>query len=116
MLIHINTDGNITAREKLVSEVEATVTSALGHLGERITRVEVHLNDVSGHKGTPDSTRCMMEARLAGRQPVAVTHHATALNEAVDGAAEKLKHLLDSTLGRVEDNHHARETVRHTPE
>lgn len=116
MLIHLNTDGNITAREKLANEVEATVTSALEHLADRVTRVEVHLGDVSGHKGTPDSTRCMMEARLAGRQPVAVTHHATALSEAVDGAAEKLKHLLESTLGRVEDNHRARETVRHTPE
>ena len=45
----------------------------------------------------------MMEARLEGRQPVAATHKAATLDEAVDGAADKLTRLVESTLGRLRD-------------
>lgn len=47
--------------------------------------------------------RCMMEARLEGRQPIAVTHQAASLDQAVDGAADKLTKMIDSTLGRLRD-------------
>jgi hypothetical protein len=46
----------------------------------------------------------MLEARLEGRQPVAVTEHAETMEQAVHGAAHKLVHLLDSTLGRLHDH------------
>jgi ribosome-associated translation inhibitor RaiA len=42
-----------------------------------------------------------MEARVAGRQPVAVTDQAGSLHQAIDGAAQKLKRSLDSTLGKL---------------
>ena len=45
----------------------------------------------------------MMEARLEGRQPIAVTHQAATLDQAVDGAADKLARLIESTLGRLRD-------------
>ena len=45
--------------------------------------------------------RCLLEARLAGLQPLAVSHQATTLEQAVDGAVEKLKRSLDRTLGRL---------------
>ena len=47
--------------------------------------------------------RCRMEARLEGRKPVAVTHQAATLDEAVEGAAGKLIRLIESTLGRLRD-------------
>lgn len=46
----------------------------------------------------------MLEARLEGRQPVAVTDHAATLEQAVQGAANKLVRLLDSTLGRLHEH------------
>ena len=101
MLIQVNTDNHITGREALTSRVEATVESALTRFSERITRVEVHLSDENGRKSGPDDKRCVMEARLEGRQPVAVTHIAATLDEAVSGAADKLTSALDSTLGRL---------------
>jgi ribosome-associated translation inhibitor RaiA len=70
---------------------------------DRITRVEVHLSDQNGDKSGQDDKRCMLEARLEGRQPTVVTHHAASLDEAVDGAADKLKRFLESTLERLED-------------
>jgi hypothetical protein len=45
----------------------------------------------------------VMEARLEGRQPVAVAHQATTVEQAVEGAVHKLARLIESTLGRLHD-------------
>ncbi len=103
MKIQINTDNNIENREELADQAEATVESTLGHLAEHLTRVEVHLSDENSDKGGAHDKRCMMEARLEGHQPIAVTDEAETLDQAIDGAAEKLKHSLDHTLGRLSD-------------
>lgn len=73
----------------------------LAHLSERISRIEVHLADEDGHKHGEDDVRCTMEARVEGRQPTAVKHHASSVEEAVDGAAEKLRRSLERKLGRA---------------
>jgi len=104
MQIQVNTDGNIEGNEALATQVSSTVESALSRFSEQITRVEVHLSDEnSGKKGGNEDMRCVLEARLEGRQPVAVTHQAETVDRAVDGAADKLTSLLESTLGRLRD-------------
>ena len=47
--------------------------------------------------------RCMMEARLEGRQPMVVTHQAPMLDQAVDGAVDMLANLIEGTLERQQD-------------
>jgi len=102
MQIQINTDPNIAGHEALATQVSGVVESALSRLSDYITRVEVHLSDEnSDKKGGNDDIRCMMEARLEGRQPIAVTHQAATMDQAVDGAADKLARLIESTLGRL---------------
>ena len=101
MKIQINTDNHITGREKLANEAEAAVENALGRFATQITRVEVHLSDENSHKGGEKDKRCAMEARLEGRQPVAVTHEADTITQAITGAAAKLERSLDSTLGKL---------------
>ncbi|MBF0235202.1 MAG: HPF/RaiA family ribosome-associated protein [Desulfamplus sp.] len=103
MKIQINTDNNIAGHEELAEQTKATVESTLGHLAEHITRVEVHLSDENSDKGGSHDKRCMMEARLKGQQPIAVTDEAETIEQAIDGAAEKLKSSLDHTLGRLHD-------------
>ena len=103
MQIQINTDHNIKGHEALAAQVRGVVESALSHLSDHITRVEVHLSDESSHKTSQNDKRCMMEARLEGRQPIAVTHPAGTLEQAVDGAADKLARLIESTLGRLRE-------------
>ncbi len=106
MQIQVNTDHNIEGHATLVAEVGATVESVLSRFSDQITRVEVHLSDEnSSEKSGTEDIRCMMEARLQGRQPVAVTHQAATTGQAVDGAADKLTRLIDSTLGRLRDQH-----------
>ncbi|MBN1866209.1 ribosome-associated translation inhibitor RaiA [Candidatus Sumerlaeota bacterium] len=102
MQIQINSGHNIEVHEALVAEISGAVESALSRFCDHITQVEVHLSDEnSDKKGGNDDMRCVMEARLEGRQPIAVTHHASTLDEAVDGAADKLTRLIEHTLGRA---------------
>lgn len=103
MQVHTNTDRHITGSERLSAHVEAVVSGALGRFTEQITRVEVHLSDENGAKGGANDIRCMMEARLEGRPPTAVTHQAATLDEAMEGAAAKLARTIESTLGRLRD-------------
>jgi ribosomal subunit interface protein len=95
MQILVNTDHNIEGHEALARHIEADVRAALARFDDQITRVEVHLSDENAAK------RCRMEARCAGRQPVAVSHDGTSLQEAYDGAAKALQRLLDTSLGRA---------------
>jgi ribosome-associated translation inhibitor RaiA len=104
MQILINSDHHITGDEILTERVEALVEDSLGRFGERITRVEVHLNDVNGDKLGDRDKRCMMEARLGGLKPIAVSHQAGTLQEAMDAAAEKLERAIERTLGRLADS------------
>jgi hypothetical protein len=104
MHIQINTDTNIEGREELAIHVKGVMESALSRFSGRITRVEVHLSDQNGDKSGQDDKRCMMEARIEGRQPTAVTHQAASLGDAVEGATNKLKRSLDSTLERLRDD------------
>jgi len=104
MQIQINTDSNIEGYTGLTDHVRNTVDDALSRFKEQITRIEVHLSDEnSNKKETKDDMRCMMEARLAGKEPLAVSHTATTTHQAVDGALDKLTRLLDSTLGKQRD-------------
>lgn len=114
MKIQINTDANIHGTEALATEVSASVEQALDHFKEHITRVEVHLSDESRGKSGPHDQRCMLEARLGGRKPVAVSDSASTLEQAVQGAAQKLEHLLESMLGRVHDRRNKASVLRLT--
>ncbi len=100
MQIEVSTDSNIEGREKFADHVKGVVEDALSRFSKRITRVDVHLTDVSGHKSGHNDTRCVVEARLEGRPLIAVTEQATTVNEAIDGAAGKLKRMIESTLSR----------------
>ena len=104
MKIQVNTDHNIHGHEATIEQIEATVESTLGHLSEHITRVEVHLTDENAKKSGRTDKRCMMEARLEKHQPIAVTEEAATLDEAIDGAAHKLKRLLEHTLSRLSEH------------
>jgi len=109
MQIQMNTDSNIEGHEALATQVSSVVESAVKRFSDHITRVEVYLSDEnSDKKGGNDDMRCVMEARLEGRQPIAVTDHAATVDQAVNGAADKLTRLIESTLGRLRDQRRGR--------
>ena len=104
MKIQLNTDVHIEGNEALATHVTTTVKHVLGRFSEHVTRVEVHLSDVNGGKTGDHDKRCMLEARLEGRQPVAVTEQAASLHLAIDGAAHKMARMLESTFGRLNEH------------
>ncbi len=104
MQIQLNTDESVDGREALGRHAEEVVRRTLGRFSDDVTRVEIHLSDVNGQKAGENDKRCLMEARVAGRQPIAVTEQANSLHQAIDGAAQKLKRSLDSTLSKMGDH------------
>jgi len=100
MKVQINTNKNVDSNESFAAYIRGTVEAVLDRSKDVISRVEVHVSDESGHKRGHNDKRCMMEARIEGIQPIAISHHAETLDLAIDGAAEKLNSLIEGTLGR----------------
>lgn len=103
MQIQINTDHNIEGREALSAHIREVVERALNHEDKHITRVEVHLADENGPKRGPADMRCTMEARLERHQPIAVNFDAATVHQAIEGAADKLRRIVEHTLWKLHD-------------
>jgi ribosome-associated translation inhibitor RaiA len=104
VIVQVHTSPDVEGGERLSTEVEALVASAVGRFADRISRVQVHLGDQnSSAKGGSNDKRCMMEARIDGASPVAVTELAATIEQALNGAADKLERSIDSHLGRQRD-------------
>ena len=104
MIVQIHTDPNIESTDALKAQVEALVASAVERFADRVSRVQVHLGDEnSSAKGGGNDKRCMIEARLDGRPPIAVTAQAATLDEAMDGAADKIQRSLARDIERLRD-------------
>ena len=114
MQILLNTDNNVQLDDDLLQRVEADIASGLSRFDDQITRVEVHVSDQNGDKSGGGDKRCVLEARPAGQQPVAVTHNADSVDEACTGALHKLEALLETRYGR---SHHRKggPSIRHLP-
>jgi hypothetical protein len=110
--IQVNTDHNIHGGEGLAAYVTTELTSGLARFEQWLTRVEVHFSEDG--TGPTEDKRCVIEARPAGAQPVAVTHHAASVDDAYSGAAHKLGKVLDSKYSRAHD-HKGATSIRHMP-
>jgi ribosome-associated translation inhibitor RaiA len=103
MQVLVNSDHHIVGGEDLTGRVQGVVEGRLERFEGRITRVEVHLNDLNSRKRGERDMRCMMEARMGGTRPIAVSHEASTLTEAIHAAADKLERAVEHALGRLED-------------
>ncbi len=111
MQIQLNTDNHVHGEASLADWTERELRDRLRRFADHVTRIEVHLSDINGARPGEQDKRCKLEARLAGRQPLAVSHDAGKVADALHGAAEKLVRALDSALGKLRDAH-GRETIR----
>ena len=101
MTIQFNTDNNVSLSEELRTPLISMISQELIRFSDQITRIEVHLSDENSDKQRLNDKRCMIEARLAGMKPIAVTNHANTHEQAVEGAIDKLRTSLDTILGRL---------------
>ncbi|MEE1923249.1 HPF/RaiA family ribosome-associated protein [Pseudomonas sp. 148P] len=101
MQIQVNSDNHIQGNVRLEQWVRSTVESTLERYDDSLTRIEVHLRDENGDKPGPHDKRCQMEARPKGHQPISVTHKAANLEQAIEGAAQKLNNALEHLYGKL---------------
>ena len=101
MQIQINSDHHISASPQLATRLQALVQDTLERYSDRITRVEVHLNDLNSIKSGSNDKRCLMEARVAGVGQIDAQHEAESLDLAIDGAMEKLERAIEHKLGKI---------------
>ena len=114
MKVQVNTSNDIENKEALERWAGDYLNEQLGRFDQDITSVEVQMTD-ENHvgKGGDGDKRCMMEARLNGRAPIAVTNFAANQNLAFRGAAEKLERALDHAFGKLDRREHReRDTIR----
>jgi hypothetical protein len=104
MTIQFNTDKNITGHDTFTAQYVSQIEEALRRYSHHISRIEVHLSDEDGSKDGSGAMRCMMEARVDGRQPTTVTSQADTHDQAVSEALNKLTNSLDTIFGRL-SNH-----------
>ncbi|MEO8387086.1 MAG: HPF/RaiA family ribosome-associated protein [Polaromonas sp.] len=116
MQIQVNSNHTIHTGESFERWASSELNASLSRFKGDITRIEVHMSDENSDKIGPDQKRCVMEARLSHHEPLAVNHHAPSQDEAFRGASEKLKRVLDHTLGKLRDHQRTRETIRHETE
>lgn len=102
MQIQVNTDNFIHGDARVVEVAEAAVRADLEHLGEKLTRVEVHLKDQNADKHGPAHIRCTVEARPRGLGPMAAHHDAADIPAALKGATKKLRQRLSSEFEKLD--------------
>lgn len=103
MQIQFNSDSSIEGRDSLFAGIKPDVESVLSHFASHITRVEIHVSDVNGDKKSDNDIHAVVEVRREGKQPNAASNTATNPRLAIVGAAEKVKRMLESDLGRERD-------------
>ncbi len=86
----------------LTARVRGVIEGRLERFEGWITRVEVDLSDLNSQKLGERDKRCIMEARLRGMGPIAVSHEAATLTEAIHAAADKLERALEQAFSRLE--------------
>lgn len=104
MTIQLNADKNLNIHESFGEKLKELLTTGLSRFSEHITRLEVHLSDENGGKDGKNDKRCMLEARLEGKQPIAVTAEAHTHEQSVKAAIDKLKASLDTIIGRLRNH------------
>ncbi|NLW97478.1 MULTISPECIES: HPF/RaiA family ribosome-associated protein [Luteimonas] len=100
-IIQLNTDNHIDGTDALEERVNAMLEQQLGRYFPRLSRIEVFLSDTNSpvKSGVADK-RCALEARLKNDDPVGTSHDADTMEQAIRGACDKLRTVLDTRIGK----------------
>ncbi len=111
MQVQVQTGDHIEGSEAMNRWIETETRERLARFRDHLTRVEIHFADQDASRSNGADKRCNIEARAAGRPPLAVNADAGKLPEAFTAAIDKLARALDTDLGRLRDRA-GRETIR----
>ncbi|MFC6268997.1 HPF/RaiA family ribosome-associated protein [Frigoriflavimonas asaccharolytica] len=98
MDVKINTDNHIEGHQRFIDNYIMETEKALGRFDNYVTRFEVYFSDENSDKNTPDDKKCVIEARVKHKNPERVSHNASEIHQAFDGAVRKMKTVLDKVI------------------
>lgn len=101
MIIQINTDKSINWDKRHDEHFSSLIKNDLDRFSSHITRVEVHLSDENGKKEGINDIRCLLEARIEGRQPTVITNQADSNEQAISGAITKMKAAVKTIIDKM---------------
>ena len=119
MKVQVNTSNDIENKDGLERWASEYINEHLARFDQDITSIEVQMTDENhSAKGGGEDKRCMLEARVNGRNaPLAVTNFAANQDLAFRGAVDKLSHALEHAFGKLDrKDHRVRDTIRRDPE
>ena len=102
MTIQINTDKTLNGKKRSNDFFTSQIAQVLQRFEPHISRIEVHLKDENGKKDGFINISCLLEARIEGRKPIAITNQANTMDIAVTGAIDKIKTAIESILGKIQ--------------
>lgn len=103
MQVQLNTGTHVQGHGSMAAWAQTELSDRLSRYRDHITRIEVHLSDENAGRSGDADKRCTLEARLAGRPPLTVSHDAARVADALQGAADRLRRALDADFGRMRD-------------
>ena len=101
MLVQIHTDKNIEGGSRFSEYFSAEIKEQLARFNEIVTRIEVHVTDQNGSKTSPNDKKCVIEARIEKKQPIAVTAHGDTAEKAFFEALENVQRVLETTVEKI---------------
>lgn len=101
MEILINTDNNIEGTAEMIAYFKSTIEHDLDRFSDHLTRIEVKISDENGEKSVGNDKRCVMEARMKGMDPIAVTSFETTVEKSVKEATSKMRTSLEKLMGKL---------------
>ena len=102
MIIQINTDKTLSGEKRSLDFFTSQIAESLERFESHITRIELHLKDENGKKEGFNDISCLLEARLEGRQPIAITSQADTVELAISDAIDKIKAAIETILGKIQ--------------
>jgi ribosome-associated translation inhibitor RaiA len=104
MTVQFNTDKALSGEKRHIDYFTTQIAEDMKRYESHITRIEVHLKDVNGKKEGVNDKHCLLEARIEGKQPIAVSHQADTVPLAVNGAVNKLQNAVKKIIGRIKEH------------
>lgn len=98
MEVLINSDNNVESSIDFKNDFREQLLHSLRRFDGYITRFEVFFSDESSNKETINDHKCVIEARMKGRDPERVSHNANSAKDAFNGAVDKMKTVLDRVV------------------
>jgi hypothetical protein len=100
--------GNLQSSPAVERWVGRRLAGVLRRFGRRLTGIDVFFEDLNGPRRGGAGIRCVMEARVNHRPPLAVQARSGDLYTAIGGASRKLGVAVSRAVGRATSRHRRR--------